>query len=553
MVGAREARRDAGRADARRAPVPVAAACAIVVAIVVAVLGGTPRAAGIAHAGPPADVAALARRAASPAPEERRAALEAARGIAAPDALDVVVTASAVARRLRDEAVARLARDGEALGKAYEERARVEAAFAKRRAPDAAALDRHRRRLDELRDRVDALEVSNAEASTAAASAEEELDLARRAAAGILARLAPDALPAGLDRLAAAWQRAPGLACDDRIRFVEAVERLKGAVAGTRLAAIVADPAADPRLRAVALDARAARRDEGVLGEALAAVSDPSWVVRAAAIDVLRTLHEPAAVPVLIALLAEDGLGRLREDACRALRSLTGEPHGPYHQPWADWWDAARPTFEPPRRPAPMSALVAPPTGVTFYGISTFSERVVVAVDVSGSMAEKAAAGGRAATERKIDVARRELAAALDGLDARRSRFGVVLFDRGVRRFGAGLVKADPAGRGAARAWVEAHEPAGETNLYDALREAFRLAGGLDGPLPPAGGADTVFLLTDGKPTAGGVVATDRIVEAVARWNRAARVTLHCVGVGAHDAGLLQAVSTLTGGQYVRR
>ena len=517
-------------------------------ALLLGVLAG-PRAA----AAPPPDPAALLRKAASAAPEERRAALEGARALATTEALDVVVAAAGVARRARDAAAARLARDGDALGKVYDERARVETAFARRRAPDAAAAERHRQRLDELRDRADVLEVATAEASGDVAAAEEELDLARRAAAGILARLPAETLGAGLDRLAAAWARAPGLASDDRIRFVEAIERVKGPVAGARLAALVADPAADPRLRAVALDARAARRDDGVLGEALAAVADPSWVMRAAAIDVLRTLHEPAAVPVLIALLAEDGLGRLREDACRALRSLTGEPHGPYHQPWADWWDGARPTFEPPRRPAPLAALVAPPTGVTFYGISTFSERVILVLDVSGSMAEQGTAPGRPRGERKIDAARRELAAALDGLDPVRARFGVVLFDRGVRRFGPGLVRADLASRGAARTWVAAHEPAGETNLFDALREAFRLAGGLDGPLPPAGGADTVFLLTDGKPTAGGVVATDRIVDAVVRWNRAARVTVHCVGVGTHDAGLLQAISSLTGGRYVRR
>ncbi|MBL9085507.1 MAG: VWA domain-containing protein [Planctomycetia bacterium] len=517
-------------------------------ALLLGVLAAAP-----AVAAPPPELGPLLRKAASAAPDERRAALDGVRGLASVEALDVVVTASAVARRARDAAATRLAREGEALGRLYDERARVEAAFARRRAPDVAASERHRQRLDELRDRADVLEVATTEASRDVAIAEEELDLARRAAAGVLARLPAESLGAGLDRLAAAWQRAAGLASDDRIRYVEAIERVKDPVVAARLAALVADPAADPRLRAVALDARAARRDDGVLGEALAAVADPSWVVRAAAIDVLRTLHEPAAVPVLIAFLAEDGLGRLREDACRALRSLTGEPHGPYHQPWADWWDGARPTFEPPRRPASLAALVAPPTGVTFYGISTFSERVILVLDVSGSMAEQAASPGRAKGERKIDTARRELAAALDGLDERRARFGVVLFDRGVRRFGPGLSRADLASRGAARTWVAAHEPAGETNLFDALREAFRLASGLDGPLPPAGGADTVFLLTDGKPTAGGVVATDRILDAVVRWNRAARVTVHCVGVGAHDAGLLRTLSSLTGGQYVRR
>lgn len=507
-----------------------------------------------ARAGPPpAGLADLVRRAASPAPDDRRGAVDAVRALPIVEAFDVIVTAAAVARRERDVAAARLAREGDALAKAYEERARVEAAFARRRFPDAAATETHRRKLEDLRDRVDALEVATSDASRDVAAREEELDAARRAAAGVLARLPPDVVDAGLDRLAGGWLRPPGLAVDDRVRFVEAVERLKRPAVGARLAAIVADAAADPRLRAVALDARLARRDDGVLEEALAALADPSWVVRAAAVDVLRALHEPAAIPALIEFLGRDDLGRLREDACRALRSLTGETHGPYRQPWADWWEDGRATFDPPRRPAALAALVAPPTGVTFYGISTFSERVILVVDVSGSMAERSTSAGRPASDRKIDVARRELAAAVDGLDERRARFGVVLFDRGVRRFGAGLSKADPASRSAARAWVAAREPAGETNLYDALREAFRLASGLDGPAPPAGGADTVFLLTDGKPTTGGVVMTDRILDAVQRWNRAARLTVHCVGVGAHDAALLQALATMTGGQYVHR
>lgn len=212
-----------------------------------------------------------------------------------------------------------------------------------------------------------------------------------------------------------------------------------------------------------------------------------------------------------------------------------------------------RATFEPPRRPAPLAALVAPPTGVPTYGISTFSERVVLVVDVSGSMAEKGPEQpGRPAGERKIDAARREVAAALDGLDERRARFGVVLFDRGVRRFGAGLLKADVASRGAARA-VAAREPSGETNLYDALREAFQLARSSTARCPRRRRRHRVP--ADGRQAHGRrrrrVGAHPRRGDAVEP--RPSRIMVHCVGVGAHDAGLLQALSSLTGGQYVRR
>lgn len=513
-----------------------------------AALGGGP-----AAAGPPPDLAAARRLAASEAPEDRRAALVAAAASSDAAALDVVLDVAATARRARAAAAAAWARDGEALVRATDALEREDAAFARRAAPDAAARARHAARREALRDDADALEVATEAAARAAADGDDELDRVRRVATTVLGRRPPEELAAALRRLEAAWLTAPGATASDGARFVEVLEAQRDPEVARRLQALATDPARDPRVRAAALAAAADRHDDGALTTAVGLLGDGVALVSAAAVDALRVLHEPAAIPALIRFLEGADLGRRREDACRALRSLTGESHGPYAEPWRGWWDDARADFQPPRRAAPFGPLVLPPAGVTFYGVTTFSDRVVFVLDTSGSMAEPSGGPGRAAAESKLAVARRELFGALDGLDPRRGRFAVLLFDRQVRRHAPGLLAADLATRGAAKTWVGARAAAGETNLHDALREAFRLAGAADGPWPAGGAADTVFLLTDGKPTAGGVRDRDRLVDAVRRWHRLTRATLHAVGVGAHDGPLLQSLATLTGGLYVRR
>src|SRR5207247_883945 len=110
--------------------------------------------------------------------------------------------------------------------------------------------------------------------------------------------------------------------------------------------------AQDPRLRMAALDGLARRGDAvdpagavdaaRTLADATVLLDATPWPLQAAAIDALRLLHRKEAIEPLIAFLGKDGIGRLREDAHRALKSLTGEAHGPYRQPWQDWWADAK-------------------------------------------------------------------------------------------------------------------------------------------------------------------------------------------------------------------
>ena len=163
-------------------------------------------------------------------------------------------------------------------------------------------------------------------------------------------------------------------------------------------------------------------------------------------------------------------------------------------------------------------------------------------LDVSGSMAEpdRAARGG----ERKIDVARRELAAALGSLDVG-GTFGVLLFQEDVATAPGGVVRTDDASRAKARTFVGAVEPAGPTNVLAALEEAYRLAS--------TGAIDTVFFLTDGRASAGAVQTSEGILEVVARRARTVPVVIHAIGLGDHDPELLRRLAEATGGRYVKR
>ncbi len=500
------------------------------------------------------DVAAARVRSAMRAPDEaeRLASVAAMRDVGDPRAVDVLLGAGAVWRAERAALTDRRERE-QAEGEAVASRLRKEVkAYERLPMPTASQSERHHDAVARARAKIADLEASIRDATVGLARVDLGLDRVRDALAAVLSRLPVEAVPRALDRLERAWLGGPGCELADRLRALDAVERLEVPEAAAWLRERSIDPLEDPRVRCASLALRADRRDPGTLEDAVALLAEPSWPLRKAAVEALRVLHERAAIPPLIALLAQDDLGALRSDVHGALRSLTGEPHGPYAQPWASWWADAQATFEMPRRPLPLSVIFAPDRGATFYGITTFSRRVGFALDASGSMAQvDPSARGRAGAESKLAVARREALGALGSLDDG-SRFTVLLFRRGVERLAGGVVRLDAGTRAQARKFLEAAEPDDVTNLHDALAEAFALAGAT-GPARADPPIDTLFLLTDGRPSAGALTDADALLAAVRAWHRAVPLVVHCVGVGDHDADLLRGIAEATGGRYVKR
>jgi Mg-chelatase subunit ChlD len=78
----------------------------------------------------------------------------------------------------------------------------------------------------------------------------------------------------------------------------------------------------------------------------------------------------------------------------------------------------------------------------------------------------------------------------------------------------------------------------GGTNIFDALEQAFADPG-----------IDTIYLLTDGQPSAGRLRTTEDITEEVRRWNRTRQIVIHGISIGL-DSELLKRLAAENGGSY---
>jgi hypothetical protein len=421
-------------------------------------------------------------------------------------------------------------------------------------------IDEYNVKVTKLESRRDALNRRLKDLASETVSEAAVLSKALASLGAATAKEPPDAHVAHLDKLAAAWS-GPKSDSVQRVRWVDLLGATPSEEAAKRLRATTLDDAADARERVLAIQYRFTRGDATLLADAAAILQGTSWSVLGAAIDALRRLHRKECIPPLIELLGRNDLGVLREKAHRALRSLTGEKHGPYQQPWADWWKVAEKTFEVPKEPASTPDLLKPDKGVTFFDVTSFSDRVLFVLDVSGSMLDPAHPGapGARGEATRIDVAKKQLVGALNLLDVGDAKekkvFNLVFFNHRVMPYEASPVVADKPSIERARQFIERLEPGGGTNIHDALETAFELANptGAAGIKPPPPAFDTVYFLTDGTPTAGKVQAPEGILAAVAEWNRSVHVTIHVIGLGEADPAFLKTLAERNEGVFVQR
>ncbi len=411
-------------------------------------------------------------------------------------------------------------------------------------------------------------------------SAMEEADGRRLAARTALAGMLGAAEPAARERLLDLVERKVLADADVDLRAF-GVGALGGAP-GERANGLLKVALADPDVRVVvgALDALGVRDEPEAVNALRAKLYDARWPVRAAAVASLGKTGRAAAAGALVEAMAA-AKGRDLDDIRAALRMLTGKDFAAAPGPWKDWWDREGRTFKgakerpPDAVPLAGDAPAAPPSsgldvpegeeGTRFYGIETHSTRVLFVLDFSGSM--NFAGSEKDGTRKKVDVLREELRKALTGLPDG-SKFNLVTFANGVNVWKKVPAVRDRASLNDAIAWVAKTGALGSTNIYDALETGFKLIGGGGGKDKAAEPAfDTVFFMTDGKPTSGKVTDPKLILGDVRRWNEARKVRLHVVGMGGHgknlppgaeaaddlDESFLKSLAEQNGGQCVIR
>ena len=407
-------------------------------------------------------------------PETRLAALTRAGRAKDPRALDILVAAvgEAGARRgtvAKAQTVAQAALE-DVLGKL--EKASEDPSTTPKE------IEKYNRRVRRLQTQRDEIFGNQRRLALDAMQASAEIEAGVASLGALLKSLAPADGDAAVERLAGLWFTKAGPEAREWFLTVLAAAATLPA-ARARLRAVSMDETQHPFLRATALRGRGQPGDAEALSDltGLLGIGLEQWPVIEAAIDGLRRMHKQESIASLIQFLGRKDTGKLKRSAWRALRSLTGQTHGPFEQPWKDWWKGAERMFFMPPRPVDTVAQEAADQGATFFGEPLTSDRVIFVLDISKSMLELAHPGGAGVrgTERRIDVLRREFAGTIEQL-GEVGNFNIILFGSGVVTFSSAGVVPDAGAKARAKKFLNEAEPVGGTNIHDALETAFRMA-----------------------------------------------------------------------------
>ncbi len=363
-------------------------------------------------------------------------------------------------------------------------------------------------------------------------------------------------------------------------------------------------------VRVAVIDGLFGLRAKGKQDVFLAALQDDVWEVRSAAVYAIDAFEyrDVKTVEALIeGLVKEDG--RLRGEFEDALHRLTQMRFFGDGLLWRKWWADNKAKWETdngggakPAAGGDTGGHNGGDTGGTdfggagsdykqrkefkskaeFYGIKTFSNRIVFILDRSGSMKEEsgeppAPKGGPVVSGRgghkgggapqggpkgntKMDTAKWELEKAVMGLSSD-VMFTIIFYNNGVEIWKEELQKASRANKKEALKYIADLEAQGSTNIGDAMKRGFGVgmpsAGEVQDPRYAKGeSADTIFLLSDGSPTTpdGKFVDVQIILEDVRNMNKLRRIVIHTIGIGKGDnAAFMGALAKRNKGTYVHR
>ena len=275
---------------------------------------------------------------------------------------------------------------------------------------------------------------------------------------------------------------------------------------------------------------------------------DKDLEVRLAAVDQVRAQHQLESVPKLIGVLA-DPRDLFTHEVAHCLRLLTGEDHGVSRKRWNAWFEDAGATLQLPTA-AEGQRLEQERNGrkknqgttASFYGVQVDSRHVCFVLDTSGSMED--AASGRGTTSRsgrttRMEVAKRELSNTLNQL-LNGVHFNIITFDSKVTSYEKSLIELTPKSRQKALKAIEKWRAGGGTAIYNGLRRA------LYDP-----DVETIYLMTDGVPTEGDIVAEDEIRARIRELIEGRGIRIHGIAIG-KSSSLLRGLAKDSGGQYIK-
>jgi hypothetical protein len=321
-----------------------------------------------------------------------------------------------------------------------------------------------------------------------------------------------------------------------------------------------------------------------VLVPAVAALGDESWQVRGSAIHALRDVRDRRSTGPLIERMGVEE-GRLVADIGEALGNITGRDFGQRLDAWQKFWDTYQDRFEIPTD-AELAKLRAvqqknreiykPPGAVTYHGIETPSRSILFVIDVSGSMEQEVVEkdrfkDGDYPSFKRIDIVKTELQRTIQDLESY-VEFNIVAFATDTKRWKKGQVKANVLNKSSAITWIRrlesiggsskedlasvglvgsANLEAGRTNTYAALMDALDAGGQGVRDKNYEVSIDTVFFLSDGRPSWGKFIDTDDILREVRAANELRKMVIHTIAIGEFQKSFMERLAVDNGGVFV--
>jgi hypothetical protein len=362
----------------------------------------------------------------------------------------------------------------------------------------------------------------------------------------------------------------------------------------------------NPIVQIAAIDGLAEKADASSTPLFLRVLSENrTWEVKWIALKGLEKGADEKAIEPLIENLSKCRAdeGRLKDQYIKILKKLldveieTDDPNA-----WKSAWTAKKAGTE-----VLPGATMAEPT--QFYGLKTRSTRLVFLLDRTGSMAEpgseperspyklppeaagneKEPAQEKAAREEctrilkkwtavtcktRIEVAKKEI---INTIYVLRPivHFNVVWYESTPTPWRQELVPATWPNKLDAIQTADKIAPSGGTNIWDAVEMGYKMlefaqAKTAVSPVTldkkanyatSTNGVDTMFLMTDGKPTTGRIDKVEDILAELKKVNRLRKVTVHTICVGdvpqgaampdSVDPAFLKKIADLTNGEFV--
>ncbi len=302
-------------------------------------------------------------------------------------------------------------------------------------------------------------------------------------------------------------------------------------------------------------------------------LKDKNQTVQLAVIAALVNVGTKDVIMPLINAV-DSSKGRVQDDVLDALIRLTGKDMGYSSANWESWWLQYKDKVEVRKltqeefADAKVHSKAKKASGTLLYhGLRVLSDKCAFIIDTSESMKEvydfkddsSSKKGGKkggtvvrdprkkssnsGGKSQKITVAKNELIKVLKSLK-NGVLINVIRFDTFITPWRPKLQELTGGLRDDVNKFVQAAQPNGLTNVFDALDKAFK-----DERL------DTIYLLSDGAPTHGAYKKTADILREIDKMNRIRRVKINTIGFNLkpHEKELLKRLAEATGGVFISK